>query len=169
MEFIQLFVDYFCYYFTVYTSSAMLIVIVTKLLTKQKAINLSPFTLICHLEHSLKNKFLLKLVVKCFFCGGFFSPSLLMNSCLGNIQWSRLQLVLFLAATRPSWECFMSVTSSLRRLSLSILFLSLSSIHILRIESFSHLTSLRSSLFRARSRVYGCSRACLFSVSNSFR
>ena len=67
MEFIQLFVDYFCYYFTVYTSSAMLIVIVTKLLTKQKAINLSPFTLICHLEHSLKNKFLLKLVVKCTF------------------------------------------------------------------------------------------------------
>ena len=41
-----------------------------------------------------------------------------MNSCLGTIQWSRLQLVLFLAATRPSWECFMS---SLRRLSISFL------------------------------------------------
>ena len=38
------------------------------------------------------------------FCVLFFSPSLLMNGCLGNIWWSMkqgLQPVLFRAATRP--------------------------------------------------------------------
>ena len=40
----------------------------------------------------------------------FFSPSLLANSSFGNIQWSSLQLVLLLASTRSSlecWNCFM--------------------------------------------------------------
>ena len=41
-----------------------------------------------------------------------FSPSLLMTSCLGNIQWRELQLTLFLAATH-FLECFMTNTSSL--------------------------------------------------------
>ena len=90
----------------------------------------------------------------------FFFSSLhlsFMNGCLGNIQWSRLQPVLLLAATRFFRECFMPTDACF---SFPISVLSLSSIHILLDRvSFSfrlftsfafRLTSFGSSLFRKR-------------------
>ena len=74
-----------------------------------------------------------------------------------------LQLVL-------SWECFMSIMSSLRRLSLYLVSLSFS-IHILRIESlvpFMPYESQIESISSTRPRVYGRSWACACFVSNSF-
>ena len=104
-----------------------------------------------------------------FYCGGFFSPSLLMNSCLGNIQWSRLQLVLFLAAT-CAWNASCLLRPPLRRLSHFSHFFSL----------FVQFTSFESSLFftftlrawdqvclSALARLWSFTGAPVF-VSNSF-
>ena len=80
-----------------------------------------------------------------FFCY-FFSPSLLMTSCLGNIQWRRAPTALISCCNSRFLNA--SCLSRLPWTSFSLSFLSLSSIHILRIESLVHpLTSLRSSLF----------------------
>ena len=89
-----------------------------------------------------------------FFFLLFFSPSLLMNGCLGNIYWGsffRLQLVLFRASHSILWNvswCMMPMPIFLGSHFFS---LSLSPIHVLRIESlFSSIKGFGSSPFRKR-------------------
>ena len=116
-----------------------------------------------------------------FFCCHLFSPSLLLRGCLGNIQWSRLQLGLFLAATR-SWNASCLHFYVLpRRLSFPNSFFSLClSPHPSYQVFYSHLTSFRSSpnwifcdpIFRARPHarqwLFTGWRACsIYFVSNS--
>ena len=94
----------------------------------------------------------------------FFSPSLLMNGCLVTFNEAGFNRSYFLLQLVFFWECFMSIfTSSLRRLSFSILFsLSFFNWHPSKSSLLFTLTSLRSSPigwsnFRARPHACQCS------------
>ena len=117
-------------------------------------------------------------IYKLFFLCYLFSPSLLMNGCLGNIQWGRcfnrscflLQLDFFSNLR----ECFMPTDASF--LYLSVFSLSFFNSHPLDrffFESlFLALRSFGSSPFRDKrppARLCGRSRACIYCVvSNLF-
>ena len=83
------------------------------------------------------------LFVEKFFMVLFFSPSLLMNGCLGNIQWSR--------ASTGLVSCCNLIFGNASCLSFPISFLSFFNPHPSnRVSFFLLFTSLRSSPVRAR-------------------